>query len=200
MLALVPRRLAALLVAPALALALGAGCAEDVSPAARVGDLEISDTDLMDEVEEWAENPAAFDPGELEGLNPGTYPMRLVDVILQQRIELELHRAEFESLDLELTDELRTGALAQLFQGDVALAQQALEGFSSGYADRYVDDIGRQLAVEQELGQIAYAQWRSDVYQDTDIEVSPRYGEWDAEAQSVVAPEGPTRPTITVDG
>lgn len=193
------RRLAVLLAAPALALAAGSGCADEVSPAARVGSIEISDADLMDEVEQWAGNPAAFDQAELQGLNPGTYPMRLVDVILQQRIDLELHRVEFESLDLELTDELRTGALAQLFQGDVATAQQALEGFSEDYAQRYVDDIGRQLALEQELGSVGYARWRSDAYEAADVEVSPRYGEWDAEAQSVVAPEGPTRPTADVE-
>ena len=47
---------------------------------------------------------------------------------------------------------------------------------------------------------MGYARWRSDAYAEADIEVSPRYGEWDAEAQSVVAPEGPTRPTAAVDG
>lgn len=192
------RRLALLLAAPAL-VALASGCADDVSPAARVGDLEITDEALMDEVEEWAGNPAAFDQSELQGLNPGTYPMRLVDVILQQRIDLELHRAAFDELDLELTDGIRTGALAQLFQGDVDLARQALEGFSDPYADRYIDDIARQLAVEQELGTEGYARWRADAYRDTGIEVSPRYGAWDAEAQSVVAPDGPTRPTAGAD-
>jgi hypothetical protein len=180
---------------PALAALAGAGCAEDVSPAARVGAEEISDGELMDEVEEWAGNPAAFDPAQLTGLNPGTYPMRLVDVILQQRIDLELHRAQFEALDLELDDAARTDALAQLFQGDLALAQQALEGFTAEYADRYVDDIGRQVAVEQAMGQEAYVAWRAEAYQDADIEVSPRYGRWDAEAQSIVEPDGPTRPT-----
>lgn len=188
------RRLLALLAVPALAVT-GAGCADEVSPAARVGDLEVSDSELMDEVAEWAGNPAAFDQDQLAGLNPGTYPMRLVDVILQQRIDLELHREQFEELDLELDDSQRTGALAQLFQGDLALAQQALQGFSQEYADRYVDDIGRQVAVEQAMGQEGYIAWRTDAYREADIEVSPRYGRWDPEAQSVVEPDGPTRPT-----
>jgi hypothetical protein len=192
-LSLVRRRLLALLAVPVLA--LSAGCADEVSPAARVGELEVTDDELMDEVEQWAANPAAFDQSQLAGLNPGTYPMRLVDVILQQRIDLELHKTRFDELDLDLDDSLRTTALAQLFQGDLALAQQALEGFTEDYADRYVDDISRQVAVEQALGQ-DYIAWRTEAYREADIEVSPRYGRWDAEAQSVVEPDGPTRPTV----
>lgn len=194
MLPLVRRRLAALLALPLAAAVLGAGCAEDVSPAIRVGDVAITDEELMDEVEEWAGNAAAFDPTQLQQLNPGTYPMRLVNVILQQRIDLELHRARFEELDLELTDQLRRSALVQLLGGDEAVADQAIEGFSDDYAEQYLDDIGRQLAVELELGQQGYAQWRLDAYRSTDIDVSPRYGEWDAEAQSVVAPRAPSGP------
>jgi hypothetical protein len=194
-LSLVRRRLLALLAVPALAFA-GAGCADDVSPAARVGDVKVGDGELMDEVEQWANNAAAFDQSQLAGLDPGTYPMRLVDVILQQRIDLELHREQFEELGLDLDDSARTDALAQLFQGDLALAQQALEGFTEEYAARYVDDIGRQVAVEQAMGQDAYIAWRIEAYREADIEVSPRYGRWDPEAQSVVAPDGLTRPTV----
>lgn len=190
------RHLLALLAVPALAVA-GAGCADDVSPAARVGDVKVGDDELMDEVEQWANNAVAFDQSQLAGLAPGTYPMRLVDVILQQRIDLELHREQFEELDLDLDDSARTDALAQLFQGDQALAQEALGGFSEEYAERYVDDIGRQVAVEQAMGQDAYVAWRIEAYLEADIEVSPRYGRWDPQAQSVVAPDGPTRPTVT---
>ena len=61
-----PRRLLPL-AALALAVALGAGCAEDVSPAAQVGDtITISNTDLMDEVETWADSP-----GMVSGLEMG---------------------------------------------------------------------------------------------------------------------------------
>jgi hypothetical protein len=49
--------------------------------------------------------------------------------------------------------------------------------------------------VEQALGQ-DYIAWRTEAYREADIEVSPRYGSWDAEAQSVVEPDGPTRPTV----
>lgn len=180
----------------ALALVAGGGCAEEVSPAARIGDENISDTDLIDEVDEWAGNPQAFDQTQLASFSPGTYPMRLIDVILQQRIDLDLHRAKFEELGLELTDDGRQQALLVLFQGDLSIAEEALSGFSPDYAARYVDDVARQIAVEGELGQTGYLTWRNEAYAEADIEVSPRYGRWDADAQSVVGPEGPTDPSL----
>jgi hypothetical protein len=188
-----------LLVGPVLALLAGAGCADDVSPAARIGDASISDSDLLDEVDEWANNDQAFDPTQLEGLNPGTYPMRLVDVILQQRIDLELHAQKFEELGLELDDDMRQQGLLILFQGDLSSAQGALSGFSEDYAERYVDDVGRQIAVETELGEAEYLAWRNEAYLEADIEVSPKYGRWDSEQQSVVGPDGPTEPGLEAE-
>jgi hypothetical protein len=186
----VPRRLLALTIA-ALVLMVSAGCAKDVSPAARIGDTKISDKDLQDEVSQWAHNSAAFDASQLAGLNPGTYPMQLVTVILQQRIDLDLHNQEFATLKLKLTDQDRSAALASLFRGDSSLAQQALRGFSKAYSTTYVDDISRQYAVETKLGQQGYLAWRNKAYRAADIHVSPRYGSWDASSQAVVAPKGP---------
>jgi hypothetical protein len=186
----VPRRLLPLILA-ALVVVASAGCARDVSPAARFGDRKITDEQLDDEVGQWAHNSAAFDKSQLASLNPGTYPMSLVSVILQQRIELDLHNEEFASLHLTLTDEDRSAALSSLFRGDSSLAEQALQGFSKSYATRYVDDIARQYAVETELGQQGYVSWRNKAFRAADIEVSPRYGTWDASSQSIVAPKGP---------
>jgi hypothetical protein len=189
----VPRRLLTLLVVGVLALAAGAGCAEDVSPAVEVGDVKISDSDLMDEVAEWTGNEQAIPQSELAGFVSGTYPMRLVDAILQQRIDFALHAAKFDDLGLELDDDLRQQALLQLFQGDLASADQALSGFSEEYAQRYIDDYSRQLAVEVTLGNAEYLAWLNAAYLETDIEVSPRYGSWDPQQQSVVGPDGPTQ-------
>jgi hypothetical protein len=186
----VPRRILPLIIA-ALALMTSAGCAKDVSPAARVGDVKITDKQLAHEVEQWAHNSAAFDKAQLATLNPGTYPMALVTVILQQRIDLDLHNQEFAKLHLKLTSQDRSAALASLFQGDSSLAQQALQGFSKGYANTYVDDISRQYSVESKLGQQGYLAWRTKAYRAAKIEVSPRYGSWDASTQAVVAPKGP---------
>jgi hypothetical protein len=190
----VSRRIVFLALA-ALVLALGAGCAKDVSPAAKVGSTKISDSELIDEVGQWAHNQAAFDQAQLKDLNPGTYPMELVNVILQQRIDLDLHNQEFDRLELKLTDDARAAAVSSLFQGDTTLAQQALGGFSKSYATTYVDDIARQYAVEQKLGQEGYIAWRNKAYDAADVEVSARYGHWDPKAQAVVAPEGPKAAT-----
>src|SRR5688572_16576560 len=128
-----------------------AGCADDVSPAARIGDLKISNDALLDEVAEWAGNPAAIDPATLADAAPGTYPLELVRQLLQQRVDFELHRMEFEALDLELDDELRDQALGVLF-GDPAAAEQAFAAFSDEFAASFVDDVSRQIGVQNELG------------------------------------------------
>ena len=174
-----------------LVLGVGSGCATAVSPAARVGSTDISDKQLADEVAQWAHNSAAFDKTQLAALNPGTYPMSLVTVILQQRIDLDLTNAAFASLHLSISDQDRTAALAALFRGDSTLAQQALGGFSKAYATTYVDDITRQYSVENHYGQQGYTAWRSAAYRAAHVEVSPRYGTWDAGTQTIVAPKGP---------
>ena len=184
------RRLVPLTLA-ALVLVVSAGCAKDVSPAARVGQVRISDKQLDDEVTQWAHNPAAFDKSQLATLNPGTFPMQLVTTILQQRIDLDLHNQEFASLHLTLSDSDRSAALSALFQGDSSLAQQALGGFTKAYATGYVDDISRQYAVQAKLGQQGYVAWRNKAYADAHVQVSPRYGSWDPKAQAIVAPKGP---------
>ncbi len=175
----------------ALVLVVSAGCARDVSPALRVGSTKISDKQLDDEITQWAHNPAAFDKNQLAALTPGTYPMKLVTVILQQRIDLDVHNLEFAALHLTLSDQDRSSALSALFQGDSSLAQQALQGFSKAYASSYVDDISRQYAVESALGQQGYVAWRTKAYADAHIAVSPRYGSWDASSQTVKPPTGP---------
>lgn len=195
---IVSRRLTALgFAAITLVPVLGAGCAEDVSPAVRVDGVAVSTKDLLDEVGEWAGNPAAYPPEQLATHNPGTYPMELVTAILEQRIDLELHHAEFEHLDLELTDELRDAAVGGLFQGDMETAAQALGGFSDAYRTEYVDLISEQLAVQDELG-ADYAAWQTDARRAADIEISPRYGSWNATDGSVTPPEGPKQPASDV--
>lgn len=182
------------LVAASLALSLSAGCADDVSPAARIGDIRISDDDLLAEVAEWAGNGAAVDPNQLLGQAPGTYPQQLVGAILQQRIDLALHAEQFEELGLELTDDLRAEAISALFGADPSVAQEALGGFSEDFADAYLDDITMQIAVESEMGQEAYLAWRTEALTEAEVEISPRYGSWDAEAGTIVGPEGPVQP------
>lgn len=185
-----PRRPLALVFA-ALTLAAVAGCADDVSPAARIGDLKISNEVFLDEMAEWAGNEAAVDRQVLQDSSPGTYPSDLTRQLLQQRIDFELHNLEFERLGLVLDRAMRDRALTIVF-GDPAAAEEPLSEFSDEFAQRYTDDVARQIAVTDELGDEGYGQWREQAYAETDIEVSPRYGTWDRQAGQIVPPTGPS--------
>jgi hypothetical protein len=190
-----------LLAVPALALvaALAAGgCAGSVSPAVTVDGAKLSDRELMDEVGEWANNPRAYPAEQAETFTPGTYAMELVSAILGQRIDLMLIHAEFEHLHLRLTDDDRTQAVSQLFDGDLTTAQEALSHFSKGYRDEYTDLIAEQLAVQTKLGG-GFDAWRSKAYDSADIDVSPKYGTWDKTTGQINPPPGPSQPASDVE-
>jgi hypothetical protein len=188
----VPRRLLALAVAT-LALFASAGCADDVSPAARVNEAKISNKAFLDEVAEWTSNPVAVDPAMLKGTPPGTYPLDLVSRLLQQRIDFELHDQEFRELGLELDDSLRQEALTVLF-GDPSAAEEAFSAFSDEFAEEFTDDVARQIAVQSELGDEGYTAWRTQAYAQADIDVNPRYGSWDRATGQIEPPAGPVEP------
>ena len=181
-----------------LALLGTAGCADDVSPAARIGDTKIGNSELLDEVAEWVSNPAAVDPATIADTTPGSYPLELVRQLLQQRIDFVLHRQEFDTLGLKVDDDLRQQALTVLF-GDPSAADEAFAAFSDDFASAFVDDIARQIAVQNALGDDGYATWRTKAYAEADIEVSPRYGTWDSSTGQIVAPAGPVQPAGSTD-
>jgi hypothetical protein len=186
------RRLLLPLLVAAVALT-ATGCASDVSPALRVGSVKISNDTFLDEVAEWAGNPVAVDQALLGDGPPGTFPLELVRQLMQQRIDFVLHNEEFAALGLEVDDELRQEALTVLF-GDPSAAEEAFSTFSDSFAAQFTDDVARQIGVQNELGDDAYSEWRTDVYADADVEVNPRYGRWDAASGQVLAPDGPREP------
>lgn len=190
------RRLLALATAALAALA-SAGCTDDVAPAAQIGDVRITESELLDEVAEWAENPALLSvvqfPEELvdgEGSGEGsTYSTALVDFVLGSRVSFEVHRAEFERRGLELPDEVLDSVRRELFgpQTD-AVADQ----ISKEYFDRLVEDVAIRLHLAEELGQGDYDEWLADATEE--VEVNPRYGSWDGESSAVVPPLDPAAP------
>lgn len=183
-----PRRLLAPLVV-LLALALGAGCADDVSPALRVGDTKIGNDALLAELDEWFGNPNAVTPELAASAAPGAFPGELTRQLIAQRIDFELHAQQFEALELELDQTSRDTAIQALF-GEALAAEEALAPFSDEFTARFLDDIARQIAVEQALG-ADYGAWRAGAYATTDIEVNPRYGSWDGTGR-ILPPAGPT--------
>lgn len=190
-----PRRLLTLAVA-ALALVAGTGCADSVSPALRVGDVKIGNDAFLAEVAQWVGNPKAIDPSMLGTPSPGTYPLDLVRQLLQQRIEFELHHQEFDRLGLKLDDTMRNDALTSIF-GDVASSEQAFSAFGKEFARSFTDDAARQLAVQTKLGDAGYTAWHAKAVATSKIEVSPRYGTWNATIGKIVAPKGPITPAST---
>jgi hypothetical protein len=191
----VPRRLLAPL-AVVLVLMLGAGCADDVAPAARVGDVTIGNDAFLDEMEEWVGNPNAVTPELAAAAAPGAFPGELTRQLLTQRVDFELHAQEFESLGLELDQAARDLGIQVLF-GDPLQAETALEPFSDDFAASFLDDVARQVAVEEALGE-GYTAWRQQAYATTDIEVSPRYGTWNGTIGAIDPPAGP-RPAGSAD-
>ncbi len=194
-----PRRLLVLLLA-AGALVANAGCASDVSPALRIGDRVISNDDLLEEVDRWADSPsllAALQMPSLEGSSPGTYPMDFVGFVMSNRVSFELHNQEFEELDLEIAPGLLDDVRSGLFS-DPAATEAVFEELDPDFADALVADVARQFMVSDALGN-EYAGWQAEVYATTTVEVNPRYGSWDAEAGQVVAPTGPVRPAPALE-
>ncbi len=181
------RLLAALAVI--LAGSLVTSCADDVAPAARIGDQTVSDQELLDEVDEWANNDQTQRAQELRAVAaPAGYALEPVISILQDRITFEIAAQAFDELGLELDDALVAEAAAFFF-GEGPTAEAARAGFSEAYADRYVDGLARGLAVQNELGEEAFAELILE--SGREVEINPRYGEWDASRLSIVGPSGP---------
>ncbi len=193
-----PRRLLPL-VALVVVVALTAGCADDVSSAAQVGDdIEISTDDLLHEVGQWAGSPAMVEGlqlGDPAGAGEGSYSTTFVNAVLGYRIGFELHREQFDALGLELTDQELAEVESGIF-GDQS--EEVLGQLDADYADQLVEDVAKQFAVTQAMGD-GYQAWLVDAFTVTDIEVNPRFGSWDSQSGTVVPPEGPRpAPTTTV--
>jgi hypothetical protein len=180
----VPRRLLALVVTALVALA-GAGCADDVSPALRIGDTKVGNEAFLDEVAEWAKNTPLQEQFRLPnpaGAGVGTFSNSFAGAVMTNRIFFELHNQQFSELDLELSDDARTEFRES--------SELLLREFSEEYAAVLVDDVVRQFNVQEAMG-ADYDAWISEALAEGDIEVSPRYGTWDGESGQVTPPQGP---------
>jgi len=176
------------LVAVALVALLGAsGCADDVSPAARVGDLTISRDELMDEAAEWAGNPQTARAGTLAA-GEHAYATEPVSQILTERIILDVLGQEFDRRGLEPA--AREDALLAIGV-DPSQEDQAFGGFSDEYAEAYITAYAKGLAVQSALGD-DFGPFMTDALADVDID--PRFGSWDASTLSVVPPTPPGPP------
>jgi hypothetical protein len=172
-----------------LVAAMSAGCADDVSPAARVGDDEITTDELLAEVAEWAGNANTPRAEQLAATAaPSGYAISPVIAILQERILLEMLAPAFDDLGLELTPDLRDQAL-QLLGVDPSQADALFADFSEDYINSFLDGYAKGIAVQTELGEEGFLELLRESAKD--VEVNPRYGTWDPNQLVVVPPEGP---------
>ena len=191
-------------MAAALAGVLTSGCADEAA-AARVGDATLSDNDLMDEVEALYGNEALWASSDAEAGQPegtarkalvgdakGSFTQQFVGGVLQQRVTFMLVEKLFEAEVGELTDEDEAAAEEQL--------ETRLEGFAEfpeSYREQQIQDYAKLIGVQTALGQQGFGEAMQQAIDKTDIEVSSRYGTWDAETfrttedLAVMPPAGP---------
>lgn len=195
------RRLLALATA-ALAAITASGCADDVAPAAQVGDVRITESELLDEVEEWAGSAALLGavqfPADLvKGAGVGgadditTYSTDLVDFVLGSRVSFEVHHAELERRDLEVPAAVRNEVSANLFGPQT---EQTLADVSPDYAERLIEDVAVRVYLQDELGE-GYEEWLAGAIEA--VEVNPRFGAWNPAAAQVVPPTDPAAPAAS---
>lgn|GEM_PF-2987933 len=187
------------LAAVVLVGALSAGCADDVAPAARIGDRTVTTEQLLSEADQWAQSPtllAQLQVATVAGAGEGSYDTAFVGFLLTNRISFELHNAQFQELGLALSDEERANVRAGLFP-DPAVSQAVFAELGGPYGERLVDDVARQFAVSQAMGE-GYDAWRVEVLTSDDIKINPRYGSWDARTAQLLPPAGP-RPAPGAD-
>jgi hypothetical protein len=184
------RRIAALLVVFALALA---SCGDSNTPAISVGDVEVSEEDFFEGLDEWAGNEGAIQQilqVSNETSVPDGYSTELTSQVATFEILSLVHEQELERQGIELTDE----DLDAVRGTDTEAADQVLGDFSDGYERRVLRLFAAQSAVQDAVGADAYASWFQDAVATVDIEVSSRFGTWDDSAGVVVPPQGPLDP------
>ena len=196
-----------MLAATALVGVLAAtGCAEE-SAAVRVGDRNLSDKDLMDEVATLYDNTAFWElidqgAGEPAGTSrdvrrgeaPGSYTQAFVAEVIQQRVTLMLLEELFEEEGGEVTAEHRSQATEAQSQN----FGPAFSEFPQSYQDDLIEVYSHVASLQESLGPDGFDEAFAEIIDETDVEVSPRYGRWDndifrnAPQQSPIAPpEGP---------
>ena len=186
-----PRRLQLAFAALALAAIAGSGCAYQVAPAIRVGDLTVTHEQLADELEEWAGNEAtqASQTLTIVGTRHG-FAQQPASEIIGERIILGLFEDEFERRGLELTQADRDNAFV-LIGIDPSQEEQLLGGFSDAYRAEYLERWAKVAAVQADpsIG----TDLRSVIGDGADdVELSSRYGTWDPIGFVVSPPPGPS--------
>lgn len=182
------RRLASLLVTVSAAGLLAAGCGSDQAAALRVGDQTFSNSEIEDDLDAYAENELINPDGDaFRGATAESFDQAMVSQVLEQRLIFTLEEQIFDDEGLSLDDEARQAAVDSLSPEE----QQMITGFPDDYREWLVDGFARRVVLQDELGADELNQALVALADEVDIEVSSRFGSWDADAYSVVPPDGP---------
>jgi hypothetical protein len=170
-------------------------CSSTDNPAVEVNGRAYSHSDFIEELDQLAGNKALLkefgvDVTQLRGKGNGTYAPDFADAILSQRVQYLIFEGEREKRGVKITKADRDQAKAIAFSQPDS-ADTVLAGFSTSFAKRYIDDIAGALALQADIGEEEFTTWIADAIASAKVKVSPRYGRWDQDAQSVVPPDGP---------
>jgi hypothetical protein len=187
------RRLTPVLAAAFVVGLAASGCASQ-AVGVRVGDRTYSQADMVDELDAWGHNDALWrssgqDASAVQGELGDSYRQDFVSNLVQQRIDLMVAAQLFDEHDVRLTGADRHDAEAYLAS---QLGSEAFDQFPDDYHEHLTDDVARLFGVRRVLGEDALNSAVIDTYRSEDIEISPRFGQWDEDQLRVVPPDGST--------
>jgi len=189
------RRLASLLAAVSVAGLAAAGCGS-TSAAVEVDDQSISQRDFEDQLEVVYENEAFRGAlfGEVaqeqlrgEGDPLGSFTQQYVAAMANVQIQFMVIPGVLEDEGLEVTESDRDAVVEQLDSG----APGALEDMPDGMRDQYVEGFAGSDKLRSELDEDEFQDVLIAAIRDADIQVSSRYGTWNADDIVVDPPAGP---------
>jgi hypothetical protein len=192
------------------------GCAEQ-SAAIKVGDDTVSESDLIDEIDTLSNNEALLQlivndsvtQADVVGqLGEDSYTEPFVAYMIEQRVFLLLQGQLAEQEGIEPSKDARETARGQV-EDELAGAGVEVDDLPDAYLDQLVDQITISQALQQELGQDEFQAKFLDLAENTDVELSSRFGEWDndgflarlqgQQAAAVTPPPAPLSPQAGAD-
>jgi hypothetical protein len=203
------RRLASLLAAVTVAGLAATGCSSpastmrEQSAAVRVDDRTVSRSDFEDSLDLFYENDdlraflfeATKDQLRAEDGPRDSYLQEYVGAVAGVQVQFLVVAEALEEQDIVLTDADREAIVQQLDQS----LPGGFDSLPSGLRDDIVDGFAGFDKLRSELGEEEFNVVIGEVVDASDIDVSSRYGSWDADQFQVVPPSGPAPAPGTAD-
>ena len=207
------RRLLLPLAAVTAAAVLASGCGKQ-SAAVRVGDQEVSQRELFDELElivtDTDFRTAVFGPeaetplSSLQGsLGPTSYSQFLIGAVVLKRVQYLVAGDVLEENGIEITDDDRAAikrAIDRALSPEDQPQTKGIERLPAAYQEDLVEGLTRLEVLQRELGPDEYRQQMRDALVSADVHISSHFGSWDPAQGGVVPPPGPVQAPGSQDG